>query len=115
MSYKGVLNYNGNETLTVVSTDSAGTPLSDADLVEITVGAVNDAPVAVADRIIVSNSTAVTISASTLLDNDTDIDGAALVITEVSAPSGITGLTFNAATGMISFTSGTCQAVISNA
>ena len=107
LSYQGVLNYNGNETLTVVSTDSAGTPLSDTDLVAITVGAVNDAPVATPDRIIVSNSTAVTILASTLLDNDTDIDGAALVITEVSAPSGITGLTFNAVTGMISFTSGT--------
>src|SRR5207253_2037144 len=45
LSYQGVLNFNGGDTLTVLSTDSAGTPLSDSDPVAITVNAVNDAPV----------------------------------------------------------------------
>ncbi|MCP9882534.1 VCBS domain-containing protein, partial [Cyanobium sp. Alchichica 3B3-8F6] len=43
--YQGNANFNGSDTLTVVSTDSAGTPLSDTDTVAITVSAVNDAPV----------------------------------------------------------------------
>jgi hypothetical protein len=43
--YQGNLNFNGGDTLTVVSTDSAGTPLSDTDPVAITVNAINDAPV----------------------------------------------------------------------
>src|SRR5262249_39128688 len=43
LSYQGVLNYNGADTLTVVSTDSAGS--SDTDTVALTVNAVNDAPV----------------------------------------------------------------------
>jgi hypothetical protein len=35
-------NFNGSDSLTVFSTDSAGTPLSDSDTVPITVSAVND-------------------------------------------------------------------------
>jgi len=77
-----------------------------SDSANISVSAVNDNPIAVADRIIVSNSTVVTIQASTLLGNDTDIDGAALDITAVNSASGITGLQYDAATGTISFTSG---------
>ena len=42
--YQGTLNYNGADTLTTVSTDSAGTPLSDTDVTNITVTAVNDQP-----------------------------------------------------------------------
>jgi VCBS repeat-containing protein len=45
LSYQGVLNYNGGDTLTVLSKDSAGTPLTDSDTVAITVNPVNDAPV----------------------------------------------------------------------
>jgi hypothetical protein len=33
LSYQGTANYHGNDTLTVVSTDSAATPLSDTDTV----------------------------------------------------------------------------------
>ena len=43
-SYQGTLNFNGADTLTVLSTDSAGVPLSDTDTVAITVNPVNDAP-----------------------------------------------------------------------
>ena len=45
VTYQGNLNFNGTDTLTVLSTDSAGIPLSDTDVVTISVDAVNDAPV----------------------------------------------------------------------
>ena len=45
LSYQGDLNFNGSDVLTVVSTDSAGPPLTDTDTVAITVTSVNDAPV----------------------------------------------------------------------
>ncbi|TWO62676.1 tandem-95 repeat protein, partial [Caenimonas sedimenti] len=45
ISYQGNLNYNGPATLTVLSTDAAGVPLSDTDVVNITVNPVNDPPV----------------------------------------------------------------------
>lgn len=43
--YTPTLNFNGAATLTVLSTDAAGTPLTDSDVINITVTAVNDAPV----------------------------------------------------------------------
>ena len=45
VTYQGALNFTGSDTVTMVSTDSAGTPLSDTDTVAITVTPVNDAPV----------------------------------------------------------------------
>ena len=45
VTYQGTLDFNGADALTVLSTDSAGTPLSDTDVVVINVAAVNDAPV----------------------------------------------------------------------
>ncbi len=88
------------------ATNGGSTAFSSAtDTASITVSAVNDNPVAVADRIIVSNNTVVTIAASSLLANDTDIDGLSLSITSVSSASGITGLVLNP-DGTISFTSG---------
>ena len=44
LSYQGNLNYTGPDTLTVLSTDGAGVPLSDSDNVAITVDPVNDEP-----------------------------------------------------------------------
>lgn len=43
LSYQGNSNFNGGDTLTVLSTDSGGTPLSDSDTVAITVTPVDDA------------------------------------------------------------------------
>ncbi|MGW8394375.1 beta strand repeat-containing protein [Pseudoduganella sp. HUAS MS19] len=86
---------NGGSSAFSTGTDTAG----------ITVDAINVAPVGAGDRIIVSNNTLVTMSTSVLLGNDTDADGNALVITGVSGGTGITGLTLNASTGTISFTS----------
>ncbi|WP_431478321.1 beta strand repeat-containing protein [Massilia eburnea] len=80
---------------TKVSTTSNGgsSAFSTAtDTAAITVVDDNYAPVATADRVIVSSGTTVTISTSALLGNDTDIDGAALTITSVGTASGITNL-----------------------
>ena len=122
--FQGNLNFNGtvSDGITFRAWDetsgTAGTKVSTltngggsafssgTDTASITVSAVNDNPVAVADRIIVSNSTLVTIAASALLGNDTDIDGLALTITSVSGAAGISGLMYDAANGTITFTSG---------
>jgi VCBS repeat-containing protein len=45
LSYQGNLDFNGIDTLTVLSTDSGGTPLSDSDNIVIRVDAVSDAAV----------------------------------------------------------------------
>jgi hypothetical protein len=45
LNYQGNLNFTGSDTLTVLSTDSTGTPLTDTDTVAITVSAVDDAPI----------------------------------------------------------------------
>ncbi|WP_255359228.1 VCBS domain-containing protein, partial [Rhizobacter sp. Root1221] len=76
------------------------------DTASIVVSAVNDNPVAVADRLIVSNNTIVTIAASSLIANDNDIDGFALAITSVGIATGITDLMLDATNGTISFSSG---------
>ncbi|SDE38216.1 VCBS repeat-containing protein [Variovorax sp. CF079] len=94
---------------TMVSTAASGgsSAFSSAtDTASIAVSAVNDNPVTAGDRIIVSSNTLVTMSVSSLLGNDTDIDGLALTITSVGGAVGISGLTLNAANGTISFTSG---------
>ncbi|WP_418147726.1 VCBS domain-containing protein [Variovorax paradoxus] len=93
-------------TVSTVTNGNSSAFSSATDTASITVSAVNDNPVAVADRIIVSDSTLVTLSASSLLGNDTDIDGLALTITSVGGAVGISGLALDAANGTISFTSG---------
>ncbi|MEJ8827453.1 cadherin-like domain-containing protein, partial [Variovorax humicola] len=95
----------GTKLSTVTNGDSSA--FSNAtDTASITVSAVNDDPVAVADRIIVSDNTLVTLSVNSLLGNDTDIDGLAMSITSVGSAVGISGLTLDAANGTISFASG---------
>jgi Ca2+-binding RTX toxin-like protein len=109
VTYTPQLNYYGNDTLTITTSDGGNAGLggaqSDSDTVSLAVNSVNDAPVPAADRLIVSTSTDVKIAGSALLANDTDIDGAALTITSVQSASGITGLALNA-DGSISFKSG---------
>ena len=109
VTYTPQLNYFGSDSLTMSTNDGGNTgsggALTDTDTVTATVISVNDNPVVTADRLIVSTSTAVSISTAVLLANDTDIDGAALTITSVGGATGITGLTLNA-NGTVTFTSG---------
>ncbi len=45
LSYQGLSNFNGADTLTMLSADSSAVPLTDSDTVSITVTPVNDVPV----------------------------------------------------------------------
>ena len=54
LTYQGAKDFNGSDTLTVLSKDSAGIPLSDSDSVAITIAPVNDAPEATASSASVS-------------------------------------------------------------
>jgi len=93
-------------SLTNTSANGGSSAFSTAfDTADITVAAVNDNPVAAPDRIVVSDSTDVSFQASALLANDTDIDGSALQVFSVGAPVGISNLSYNATTGVLSFTS----------
>jgi VCBS repeat-containing protein len=79
------------------------------DTVSVAVTAVNDNPVAGADVLYASNSTAVTLPTSVLLANDTDVDGIALSVTAISVVSGSLGgagtVTVNS-NGTFTFTTG---------
>ncbi|MEM7800077.1 MAG: tandem-95 repeat protein, partial [Chloroflexota bacterium] len=85
LSYQGSLNFNGGDTLTIVSTDGAGNPLSDTDTVSITVDPVNDPPVAVNDGETTSEETPITID---VLTNDSDVDtGDVITLDSASSPT----------------------------
>ncbi len=62
--------------------------LTDTGRVTVTITAVNDGPIAVADLVTTAEDTAVTIAGATLVGNDTDVDGDALTVTAVASPTG---------------------------
>ncbi|MCP4989484.1 MAG: hypothetical protein GY928_26545, partial [Colwellia sp.] len=75
LSYQGNSDFNGTDTLTTVSTDSDGVPLSDTDATTITVSAVNDEPVnTVPATASVAEDTALAMSGANLI-SVTDVDG----------------------------------------
>uniref|UniRef100_UPI000E64E7CE BspA family leucine-rich repeat surface protein n=1 Tax=Cysteiniphilum halobium TaxID=2219059 RepID=UPI000E64E7CE len=74
LTYQGNLNFNGSDTLTVTSTDSGGTPLSDIDTVDITVNAVNDAPTAANNTVTTAEDTDYTFVIGDFNYNDIDND-----------------------------------------
>jgi hypothetical protein len=94
LTYKGDPDFNGDDTLTVVSTDSAGTPLSETDTVAITVTAVADI---VDDSDTTNEDTAVT---TNVLANDT-FEGTP-VVTDVT--QGSNGSVVNNGDGTITYT-----------
>ena len=65
MSYAPTANYNGAATLTIVTNDlgnsGSGGPLTDADVVNITVNPLNDAPVALNDGYTVAEDSTLTV------------------------------------------------------
>ncbi|GBF85784.1 hemagglutinin/hemolysin-like protein [Aphanothece sacrum FPU3] len=75
-------NFNGAVNLTYGVTDGTATLAGQSQTFSVT--PVNDAPVGVNDTATTAFNTAVTIQASTLLANDTDVDNSVLSITGVS-------------------------------
>jgi hypothetical protein len=114
LKYQGNLNFNGDDTLTILSTDSASTPLSDKDTVNITVNPVNDAPTLAAVTAGSLTDTAANDSFSaitgTLAGADVDSKTLTYGITGGTVESGISTLvgtygtlTVNTATGAYSY------------
>ena len=81
-TYMPAAGFNGADTFTYKAND--GTVDSNVATVTITVQPVNDAPVAVADAVTTLEDTPASIP---VLDNDTDVDGDALSITNVTPAS----------------------------
>ncbi|GAA4030668.1 retention module-containing protein [Actimicrobium antarcticum] len=86
-SYTPNANFNGPDSFTYTLTDADGN--SSSATVNVGVTPVNDPPVAVVDAATTSEDTAITITAATLLANDTDVDGNPLSI--ISVQGGVNG------------------------
>ena len=79
LSYQGLLNYNGPDTLTVTSTDSNA--VTDVDLVAITVNPVNDAPVnTVPGAQVVNEDTALALGGLSVNDVDGNLSTVQLAV-----------------------------------
>jgi VCBS repeat-containing protein len=99
-SYTPASNYNGPDSFTYKANDGALD--SNVVTVAITVTAVNDAPVAVADSYTIAEDDVLTVAAPGVLDNDSDVDGNALSAVLVSGVShGVLSLNAN---GSFSYT-----------
>ena len=85
LAYAPSANYNGGDTLSVVSTDTLG--LADTDTVTITVSAVNDAPVLTSVDLGVGEGQTVTLSPVSI--GVIDVDGAAFTYTVSGLSGGI--------------------------
>jgi len=92
-------NYNGPASFTYTISDGHGG--TSTATVHLNVTPVNDLPVATPDFLITSTGTALTIPGSTLVANDTDVDGDALFVSAVSG--GVNG-SVSMTNGVITFT-----------
>lgn len=81
---QGKPNAHGSTDLTIEATDNGG--LTARTTLHVQLAAVNDAPVAVGDSATVLTGSILNISPSSLLSNDTDVDGPGLVVTLLSQP-----------------------------
>ena len=84
-TYTPNANYNGADSFTYRTSD--GTATSTAATVNLTVTAVNDAPVATGDSYTTTRDVPLTVSGPGLLANDTDVDSANLTATKVTDPA----------------------------
>lgn len=91
LTFTPTANYNGPATLTITTNDQGNTgdpgPLSDTDVVAITVNPVNDAPVAVDDAYATAEDQPLSIPAPGVLANDTDVELQPLTASKVSDPA----------------------------
>jgi len=82
ITYAPDVNFNGGDSFTYTASDGNGG--SDSATVTVTVQPVNDAPIANDDTITLVNNLGEAIA---VLDNDTDIDGDNLSVTDVTQPA----------------------------
>ena len=82
-SYTPDDNYNGDDSFTYTVTDSNGA--TDTATVNISVGAVNDAPVGGSDSVSTTEDTLVT--TGNVLANDSDVDGDVVSLSDFTQPS----------------------------
>ncbi len=100
-TYTPTANYSGSDSFSFKAND--GKIDSNVATINLTVTAVNDAPVVVSDSATVKSGASVSISAATLLANDTDPDGDKLTVTGVAMganPHGTVTLT----NGVVTYT-----------
>src|SRR4029079_15707860 len=90
-TYTPAANFNGTDSFTYTATD--GTAVSNVATVTITVTAVNDAPVAVADAATTPEETAVN---GSVLTNDTDVDAGTTLTASLVATASNGAVTLNA-------------------
>ncbi|MEI4235529.1 Ig-like domain-containing protein, partial [Roseovarius sp. D22-M7] len=93
VSYTPDADFNGSDSFTYTVEDGNGG--SDTATVSVTVGPVNDAPVAADDAYATAYQTALTIAAAGVLANDTDVEGDTLSAVLDSGPAN-GSLTLNA-------------------
>ena len=96
LTYTPDLNFNGADSFTYKAND--GTADSNVATVNVTVTAVNDAPVVLTDSYSTSEDEALVITGPGVLTNDVDVDGNPLAAVLVSGPAHGT-LTLNASGG----------------
>ena len=84
-TYTPAANFNGSDSFTYQATD--GTAASNVGTVTITVNAVNDLPVAVADDYATAEDEALTVAAPGVLGNDTDVEGGTLTAVLATGPA----------------------------
>jgi alpha-tubulin suppressor-like RCC1 family protein len=98
VTFTPTANASGTGSFTYTVSDGAATATG---TVTVTITAVNDPPVAVADARSTMQNTPLTITAASLIANDTDVDGGALTVTAVGgAANGTVAL----AGGTVTFT-----------
>ena len=83
ITYTPAPDFNGSDTFTYTVSDGNGG--TDTAAVQVTVDAVNDAPVAANDIFTVAQDT--TLTANGVLDNDRDVDGDVLSASVISGPA----------------------------
>ena len=84
-SYTPNANFNGSDSFTYVASD--GELESNVATVALAIAPMNDAPSAVDDAFTVDPDTALTVAGPGVLDNDSDLEGDALVAALVSGPA----------------------------
>jgi len=93
-SYTPNPNFNGSDSFTYQAND--GSLNSNVATVNLTVNAVNDAPVAVDDNYSTNEDTNLTVGAPGVLTNDSDVDSPSLTAVLVSGPSNAASFALNA-------------------